>query len=77
LRCSSGELGRRVEALFEVDVAEVGFADHLRRADYGGRASEDLPTKVDDVDVLAQAHDQRHVVLHEQDADASLVDDAL
>ena len=42
-----------------------------------GIALEDEHAEVEHVDVRADAHDERHVVLDEQDAAAPLVDDAL
>src|SRR5215218_3168150 len=46
---------------------EVGL-DHLRvGAHLGGRALGDLPSEIENVDAVADRHDERHVVLHQED----------
>ena len=56
--CAAGQLG-----------AEVGGADRVAGAHVGRGALEDLGAEVQHVHVVADVHHQRHVVLHQEDAD--------
>src|SRR5207245_8187483 len=52
--------------------AEIGFDDTLIRLDHAGRALGDLLAVVEHEHRFAQAHDDLHVVLDEQDGLALL-----
>jgi hypothetical protein len=57
--------------------AEVGFDDFGVGLDFGGGAFGDLHTVVEDGDALADAHDDFHRVLHEEDGEVELFLDLL
>ena len=64
------------QALAGRAAAEVGLDDPGIGADLGGRALGDLLAVVEDRDPVADAHDDPHVVLDEQDREAEVVSGA-